>query len=199
MCVRRYSNTRTIWQAEMSRNVSTELLEHRSQNVLPLVVDQSSRVVPGSTPLTGDTRAVTQPDLIDRIIRPQPVEVRTVWPGESTHFTPWLAANLDWLDALGLGPLELVGTEVVLPTVNRNLDILARTPDGRRIAIENQYLKVDHDHLTRGLAYAVGHDAKALVVIAEDHGSEFIAIADYLNSAYEQLGTEKGIAVSWCR
>ncbi|SDM41465.1 hypothetical protein SAMN05660642_02453 [Geodermatophilus siccatus] len=118
-----------------------------------------------------------------------------MWPGEATHFTPWLAANLDWLDALGLGRLELVGTEVVLPTVNRNLDILARTPDGRRIAIENQYLKVDHDHLTRGLAYAVGHDAKALVVIAEDHGSEFIAIADYLNSAYEQLGSEKGIAV----
>lgn len=82
-----------------------------------------------------------------------------------------------------------------LPTVNRNLDILARTPDGGRIAIENQYLRVDHDHLTRGLAYAVGHDARALVVIAEDHGQEFVAIADYFNSAYEQLGAEKGIAV----
>ncbi len=136
-----------------------------------------------------------QPDLIGQIVRPDPVGVRTVWPGEATHFTPWLAENLDWLDGLGLGPLELLGTEVALPTVNRNLDILARTLDGGKIAIENQYLRVDHDHLTRGLAYAVGHDARALVVIAEDHGQEFVAIADYLNSAYEQLGADKGIAV----
>lgn len=84
---------------------------------------------------------------------------------------------------------------MTLPTVNRNLDIPARIADGRAIAIENQYLKVDHDHLTRGLAYAVGHHAKALVVIAEDHGAEFVAIADYLNSAYEQLGQEEGIAI----
>lgn len=33
------------------------------------------------------------------------------------------------------------------------------------------------------------------MVVSEDHGSEFIAIADYLNSAYEQMGTERGIAV----
>lgn len=118
-----------------------------------------------------------------------------MWPGEATHFTPWLAANLDWLDGLGLGPLELVGTEVMLPTVNRALDILARTTDGRAVAIENQYLRTDHDHLTRGLAYAVGHRARALVVIAEDHGEEFLAIAAYLNEAYEQLGHEVGIAV----
>jgi hypothetical protein len=138
---------------------------------------------------------VTEPDPIARIVRPQPVAVRSVWPGEATHFTPWLAENLDWLEPLGLGPLELVGTEVTLPTVNRNLDILARTPDGRLIAIENQYLKTDHDHLTRGLAYAVGHGTKALVVVSEDHGAEFVASADYLNSAYEQLGQDRGIAV----
>lgn len=141
------------------------------------------------------TDHVTGPGQVHRIVRPQPVAVRTVWPGEATHFTPWLAVNLDWLEPLGLGPLELLGTEVPLPTVGRSLDILARTPDGRRIAIENQYLKVDHDHLTRGLAYAVGHHAKALVVIAEDHGPEFVAIADYLNRAFEQLGDEEGIAV----
>ena len=72
---------------------------------------------------------------------------------------------------------------------------MARTPDGHRIAIENQYQRVDPDHLTRGLAYAVGLNAPALVVIAEDHGEEFIAIAEYLNRAYEQLGDDEGIAV----
>lgn len=139
---------------------------------------------------------MTEPEAgIGRIIRPEPASIRAVWPGEATHFTPWLAANLDWLESLGLGPLELEGVETPIPGVWRNLDILARTVDGRKVAIENQYLKADHDHLTRGMAYALGLRANALVVIAEDHGSEFIAIADYLNSAFEQLGDEDGVAV----
>lgn len=129
------------------------------------------------------------------IVRPQPASLRAVWPDEARQFTPWLAGNLDWLESLDLGALELVRTEMLLPKVGRSLDILARTPDGHHIAIENQYKRVDHDHLTRGLAYAVGLNAKALVVIAEDHGEEFVAIAEYLNRAYEQLGDEDGIAV----
>jgi len=138
----------------------------------------------------------SEPRPIDLIVRPSPAAVRDVWPGEATDFTPWLAANLDWLsEVLGLGPLALVGTEVPIPDVNRNLDILATAADGTRVAIENQYRRIDHDHLTRGLAYAVGHEAGALVVVAEDHAREFIAIADYLNTAYEELGPKKGIAV----
>jgi len=129
-----------------------------------------------------------------RIVRPADVALRTVWPREDNDFTPWLAADLTWLDLLGLGPLTLAGTEVQVPGVNRNLDILAQTPDGRNVAIENQYLEADHDHLTRGLAYAVGLHAQALVVIAERHRPEFVAVADYLNSAYEQMA-EDGIAV----
>lgn len=145
-------------------------------------------------------RAVNQqmgvePRPVDLIVRPAPAAVREVWPGEATDFTPWLAANLDWLDVLGLGPLTLVGIEVPIPGVSRNLDIFATGADGTKVAIENQYRRVDHDHLTRGLAYAVGHEAGALVVIAEDHSREFVAIADYLNTAYEELGPKKGIAV----
>ena len=137
---------------------------------------------------------MTSPSQVN-IVRPQPASLRAVWPDEARHFTPWLAQNLDWLESLELGPLELVRTEQQLPKVGRSLDILARTSDGHHIAIENQYKRVDHDHLTRGLAYAVGLNAKALVVIAEDHGEEFIAIAEYLNRAYEQLGDLEGIAV----
>src|SRR5688572_30817796 len=140
---------------------------------------------------------MTEPRPIDRIVRPEPVAIRAVWPGEATHFTPWLAANLDWLDVLGLGPLQHLGTEVPIPGVGRNLDILASTPGGLRVAIENQYQKADHDHLTRGLAYALGVQptAKALVVISEEHRAEFVAIADYLNTAYERLGADDGIAL----
>ena len=70
------------------------------------------------------------------------------------------------------------------------IDILARTADNRRIAIENQYTAADHDHFTRGLAYAVNLQASALVIIAEGHGDEFITLADHLNRSAEILGDE---------
>lgn len=130
-----------------------------------------------------------------RIVRPESVNLRAVWPREDSDFTPWLADNLDWLDLLDLGHLNLVGVEVSVPSVNRNLDILAETDSGRRVAIENQYNEADHDHFTRALAYAVGLDAKAIVVIAEYHRQEFVAVADYLNTAREALGEDDGIAV----
>jgi hypothetical protein len=130
-----------------------------------------------------------------QIIRPLQANVREVWPGEAADFTPWLADNLDWLDVLGLGPIALVEMEASLPDTGRSLDILGVTEDGHRIAIENQYGRADHDHLTRGLAYAIGLDTRALVVIAEQHAAEFVAIADYLNTAYEQMSEDDGVAV----
>lgn len=142
--------------------------------------------------MTADTAGSQHP--VRHIVRPEQVPIREVWPREDADFTPWLAANLDWLDLLDLGPLTCEGTEVPIPSWNRNLDILATTSDGRRIAIENQYLEANHDHLRRGLAYATGLEAKALVIIAENHRPEFVAVADYLNHAQEQMGDD-GIAV----
>ena len=130
-----------------------------------------------------------------RIVHPVPVDVRLVWPREDTHFTPWLADNLDWLENLGIGRLTKVGVEVQVPGVERYLDVLAETDTGTRVAIENQYAETDHDHLTRALAYAVGLKTTALVVIAERHRPEFVAVADYLNEAREALGDDRGIAV----
>lgn len=131
-------------------------------------------------------------DLINRIRRPSRLDVRSVWPGEASAFTPWLASNLNYLDALDLGPLNLVDTEVTLPSTGRALDILAETGEGERIAIENQFARADHDHLTRALAYAVGLEATGLVLVAETHADEFVATAGYLNRAAESLGREAG-------
>ncbi len=117
------------------------------------------------------------------------------FPGEASDFTPWLAQeeHLSYLgDRIGLGPLSPVGTEVPV-TGGRWLDILAETSDGRLVAIENQYGTADHDHLTRGLAYAVATDASALVIVAEGHREEFVAVADYLNHVAEQA---EGDAIS---
>lgn len=147
-------------------------------------------------PLANATTAVTDTRPEDRIVRPEPADIRHVWPYEDRNFTPWLAANLDWLEEpLGLRGLELLETEAQIPGYHRYLDIVAKSADGSRIAIENQYRQIDHDHLTRGVAYALGHGCAALVVVAEGHGGEFVRIAEYLNEAYESLGPSKGIAV----
>lgn len=116
------------------------------------------------------------------------------WVGEATDFTPLLAEQLDAVgDAIGLD-LTSLGESEVLTTGGRRIDIVAQGEDGSEFVIENQYGRADHDHLTRGLAYAVARRARGLVVIAEEHRDEFRAVAQYLNDLAEH-DAERGIAV----
>lgn len=116
------------------------------------------------------------------------------WPGEASDFTPLLAARLDQLgDAIGVD-LATFGESEVLTAGGRRIDIVAQREDGSEFVIENQFGKADHDHLTRGLAYAVARRARGLVVVAEDHRDEFRAVAQYLNDLAE-ADPERGIAV----
>jgi hypothetical protein len=114
------------------------------------------------------------------------------WAGEASDFTPELANHLDQLDAdLGLG---LADAETEVPAAGgRRIDILAGGSDGTRYVIENQYGRSDHDHLTRGLAYAVSADADGLIVVAEEHRDEFREVAHYLNDIAARAG--RGVKV----
>ena len=118
---------------------------------------------------------------------------RDAWGGEASDFTPLLADRLSYLgEVTELGPLELIDTESLVAG-SRRIDVLAALDD-RPIVIENQYGAADHDHLTRGLAYAVAEGAAALVVVAESHRPEFVAVADYLNELVGADG-EPGVQV----
>lgn len=118
------------------------------------------------------------------------IDIREVWPGEAKEFTPWLAENLEALSAhLDIGELGSESTEVDVPG-ERRLDILAKDADGRNWAIENQYGEADHDHLTRALAYAVGLECRAVIVVAESHRDEFVAVADEWNRYSEAYGSD---------
>jgi hypothetical protein len=86
-----------------------------------------------------------------------------------------------------IGESTTIQTEVLIPGVGRRLDILVTLSDGTKIAIENQFNSLDHDHLTRSLAYAVGLDVSTVIVIAESHKSEFVNVATYLNAAAATL------------
>jgi hypothetical protein len=116
------------------------------------------------------------------------------WLGEARDFTPLLAEQLDMLgDAIGVS-LAQVGEVEVSSAGGRRIDIIANGADGGDFVIENQYGRADHDHLTRGLAYAVARRARGLVVVAEEHRDEFRAVAQYLNELAE-LDAERGIPV----
>ena len=124
------------------------------------------------------------------------VDIRKAWKKEDKDFTPWVARP-DVLQELfdqcniDVGTDFEIKTEVVLPGINRKLDILITSESGEKIAIENQFSVIDHHHLTRALMYAVGLNAKTVIVIAESHRPEFVALADYLNGAakaYEDEG-----------
>jgi hypothetical protein len=124
------------------------------------------------------------------------VNIREAWSKEDRDFTPWVAQTdvlqelFDQCD-IELGTDYEIRTEVLVPGIKRKLDILITSESGERIAVENQFSTIDHDHLTRALMYAVGLNAKTVIVIAESHRPEFVALAEYLNGAakaYEDEG-----------
>lgn len=116
------------------------------------------------------------------------------WKGEAKDFTPLLAAQLDALgEAIGV-ELTSLGQAEVPSSGGRRIDIVAQVEDGSEFVVENQYGRADHDHLTRGLAYAVARRAKGLVVVAEEHRDEFRAVAQYLNELAEH-DPDRGVAV----
>lgn len=116
------------------------------------------------------------------------------WKGEASDFTPLLAEQLDSIGAEIGVDLAAIGEYEVSTTGGRRIDIVAQGADGTEFVIENQYGRADHDHLTRGLAYAVARRARGLIVVAEEHRDEFRAVAQYLNDLAEH-DDERGIAV----
>jgi hypothetical protein len=116
------------------------------------------------------------------------------WQGEAADFTPLLAEQLDAVGSAISVDLASLGQSEVVTAGGRRIDIVAQDSDGVEFVIENQYGRGDHDHLTRGLAYAVARHARGLILIAEEHRDEFRAVAQYLNEMAE-LDADRGISV----
>lgn len=109
------------------------------------------------------------------------ISLRKAWAHEAGEFTPWLAQadNLTLLaESLGLGELELVGTEH--PVGDFKVDILC-TDDGGKVIIENQLEKTNHTHLGQILTYAAGVGARKVIWLAEAFRTEHVAALEFLN------------------
>lgn len=92
------------------------------------------------------------------------VNLREVWPNETSDFTPWLAENLHLLgDALDM-KLRLIQSEAY--GYGGFTDILAESDEHERVVIENQLEPSDNDHFIRLMGYAADHKASALVWVA---------------------------------
>lgn len=109
-------------------------------------------------------------------------ELRIAFPGEASHFTPWLALpeNLADLGKIIGIELELVSTEQYVGPFRA--DILCKdTSTGRYVLIENQLEATDHTHLGQILTYAAGLKACAIVWLAKRFTDEHRAALDWIN------------------
>jgi hypothetical protein len=120
--------------------------------------------------------------------------LKDAWAGEAADFTPLIAQQVDAIgEAIGIA-LAPVGASEVPTAGGRRIDILADGDGDTNFIIENQYGSLNHDHLTRGLAYAIAMHAQGLIVIAEKHRDEFREVATYLNELRSN-DPERGVAV----
>ncbi len=110
------------------------------------------------------------------------VPLREVWKHEALNFTKWLAKpkNLETLsESIGI-ELSVIDTEY---NVGRfNVDIFAKEVNNdRKVIIENQLEKTDHDHLGKLITYASGLGAEIIIWVVKDVLEEHRQAIDWLN------------------
>lgn len=121
-------------------------------------------------------------DMTQRLGKLIRVDLRELWKNEEYDFSAWLAQpeNLAELsDEIGI-EIRLPEKEVAVGKYS--LDILGEEEGtGRKIVIENQLERTNHDHLGKLITYAAGHDAKIVIWIFKDITEEHRSAIDWLN------------------
>lgn len=119
---------------------------------------------------------------MDELGKLKKVPLRSIWVHEATKFTKWLAEeeNLALLsDELDI-EISLIETEATVGSFN--VDILAEDPGSdKKIIIENQLEKTDHDHLGKIITYASGVAASHIIWIVADVREEHKRAIEWLN------------------
>lgn len=115
------------------------------------------------------------------VSRLTPVPLRTIWPHEEHDFSPWLAANLDVLSDQLESPLILDSAMVEQAAGDFRVDIVAMDEAGRRVIIENQLGRSDHDHLGKLITYLAAYEAPVAIWITGEAREEHIRAAAWLN------------------
>ena len=105
--------------------------------------------------------------------------LRDVFRDEARHFTIWLEEHLEVLgERLGI-ELNIVQREKEVGDFN--VDLLCEDSQGRKVIIENQLERTDHDHLGKLLTYLVNLDASAAIWLTGEPRPEHQKVIDWLN------------------
>jgi hypothetical protein len=116
------------------------------------------------------------------------VPLRDLWPGEATHFTPWLAANLQLVsEKLGL-ELELESVESAAGDFSADI-VATDVATNRRVIIENQYGGTDHRHLGQILTYSSVLNAREVGDTALSCGDDKFMVRHSMDVKFFQIGT----------
>ncbi len=109
------------------------------------------------------------------------VAPRTVWPDEALHFTPWLLENADVLaELLGIDDLVLEAAEHRVGGFR--LDLIGRDQGtDRKVIVENQLGRSDHQHLGQIITYAAGTNPSTIVWVTTGFREEHRAALEWLN------------------
>ena len=121
------------------------------------------------------------------------VELREIWSNEPQYFTQWLADNISELGKALQMDLDLEAREA--PVGAFSLDLLARDGADRKVAIENQLERTDHDHLGKLITYAAGCNVKVIVWIARELREEHRQALDWLNQHSDENTEYFGIEI----
>ena len=125
------------------------------------------------------------------------VDLRKVWLGEASDFTPWLAQEEN-LALLG----DTIGLDLAWEATEKDVgpfraDILCRdTTTNAWVLIENQLERTDHSHLGQLLTYAAGLKAVTIVWIARHITEEHRAALDWLNEITRKGSTSLALRSS---
>ena len=110
-------------------------------------------------------------------------DLHSIWPHEALDFMPRLAKkeNIARLyDAIGID-ITVEDTESAVGDFS--LDILAsETGTSKKIVIENQLEKTNHDHLGKLITYAAGNSANYIIWVVKQARNEHKAAIEWLNN-----------------
>lgn len=121
------------------------------------------------------------------------VDLKEIWVDEPKGFTPWLGDNISELGKALQMELDLEAQEV--PIGAFSLDLLARDGSDRKVAIENQLERTDHDHLGKLLTYAAGLDVSVIIWVTKEFREEHRQALDWLNQRSDENTEYFGIQV----
>ena len=108
-----------------------------------------------------------------------PVGIKDVFPGEASHFSPWLAEHAELLGTeLGL---ELEHEDSEAKVGRYSADLVFRETEGGIVVVENMFGKTDHDHLGKLITYAAGFEACCAVLLATEFTDEHRSALNWLN------------------